>query len=541
MALRTAVLRHLRVPVTGSNQSQIGFLGSIRAFSSHDDHLSKQEVVDRVLDVVKCFPKVDPAKYKSLNHVFVVVGNGIPQVTPDVHFQKDLGLDSLDTVEIVMAIEEEFKLEIPDKEADKIDSCPLAIEYQLSLLREGFPLGIIPAFAPSSDKRLGSFSLNSLLLSPSSSNWWLGLVGQFKPKKLFTDIKASISKAEEWDLQLFKDTTKHIVDKSLYSIGLWTQIALGSSSSLLLSAERLGDKEGLRKKLMFVHPLEKHDLTVEAAWPDLFLDHKGLFWDVPESLNFDLSSLAPETGLQYRFGVHKSKGDPHPVNAAGESGVGGEAPASLLPGLCAKAAVSYKAKRDLWRPKAEEDNNTEEDDDDDTPVFLPYDIRLKEPHAAVSGIVGSSLAAWITGRGEKRSLISADVFGSACYTFQKGRFSKLYGDLTRVDARVDVSSASALAKRIFSAVRRSKGSNKTDDDTLGSPRLSLIFQQQVAGPIVFKVDSQFQVGEGKFGAQMEDLIYSLNYSLRLLESGKVVAWYSPKRKEGMVELRVFEF
>lgn len=51
------------------------------------------------------------------------------QVTPDVHFQKDLGLDSLDTVEIVMALEEEFKLEIPDKEADKIDSCPLAIEY----------------------------------------------------------------------------------------------------------------------------------------------------------------------------------------------------------------------------------------------------------------------------------------------------------------------------------------------------------------------------------------------------------------------------
>lgn len=50
-------------------------------------------------------------------------------MTPDVHFQKDLGLDSLDNVEIVMAIEEEFKLEIPDKEADKIDSCHLAIEY----------------------------------------------------------------------------------------------------------------------------------------------------------------------------------------------------------------------------------------------------------------------------------------------------------------------------------------------------------------------------------------------------------------------------
>lgn len=51
------------------------------------------------------------------------------QVTPEVHFQKDLGLDSLDNVELVMALEEEFKLEIPDLEADKIDSCKLAIEY----------------------------------------------------------------------------------------------------------------------------------------------------------------------------------------------------------------------------------------------------------------------------------------------------------------------------------------------------------------------------------------------------------------------------
>lgn len=96
----------------GLNQSKIGFLGTIRSFSSHDDHLSREAVVDRVLDVVKSFPKVDPSK-----------------VTPEVHFQNDLGLDSLDTVEIVMAIEEEFKLEIPDKEADKIDSCSLAIEY----------------------------------------------------------------------------------------------------------------------------------------------------------------------------------------------------------------------------------------------------------------------------------------------------------------------------------------------------------------------------------------------------------------------------
>merc|ERR1712216_652014 len=44
-------------------------------------------------------------------------------------FTKDLGLDSLDTVEVVMAFEEEFQLEIPDDEADKIASCQQAIEY----------------------------------------------------------------------------------------------------------------------------------------------------------------------------------------------------------------------------------------------------------------------------------------------------------------------------------------------------------------------------------------------------------------------------
>lgn len=66
---------------------------------------------------------------------------------------------------------------------------------------------------------------------------------------------------------------------------------------------------------------------------------------------------------------------------------------------------------------------------------------------------------------------------------------------------------------------------------------------QVLGPIVFRVDSKYllDAASGKDGSHMEDVIYSLSYSLRLLRSGKVVAWYSPKRKEGMIELRLFEF
>lgn len=43
---------------------------------------------------------------------------------------------------------------------------------QLSLLRNGFPLGIIPSLSPPSQKELGSFSLQSLLLRPSTSNWY---------------------------------------------------------------------------------------------------------------------------------------------------------------------------------------------------------------------------------------------------------------------------------------------------------------------------------------------------------------------------------
>ena len=50
------------------------------------------------------------------------------QVTPSVSF-KDLGLDSLDTVEVVMAYEEEFGIEIPDSEADKIKSTADAIAF----------------------------------------------------------------------------------------------------------------------------------------------------------------------------------------------------------------------------------------------------------------------------------------------------------------------------------------------------------------------------------------------------------------------------
>ncbi|KAI8837869.1 acyl carrier protein [Chytridium lagenaria] len=72
-----------------------------RSYAS--EGLTIGKVQDRVIKVVKEFEKVDAAK-----------------VTLDSHFVNDLGLDSLDQVDLTMAIEEEFSIEIPDAEADNI-------------------------------------------------------------------------------------------------------------------------------------------------------------------------------------------------------------------------------------------------------------------------------------------------------------------------------------------------------------------------------------------------------------------------------------
>ncbi|KAJ5224921.1 hypothetical protein PENSTE_c028G06923 [Penicillium steckii] len=88
---------------------------SIRAYSAPAG-LNKSEVEGRIVNLLKNFDKVSDASKI----------NGVS------HFSNDLGLDSLDTVEVVMAIEEEFSLEIPDKEADQIHSVEKAVEYILA-------------------------------------------------------------------------------------------------------------------------------------------------------------------------------------------------------------------------------------------------------------------------------------------------------------------------------------------------------------------------------------------------------------------------
>ncbi|KAM6299403.1 acyl carrier protein, mitochondrial [Aegotheles albertisi] len=71
--------------------------------------LTLGDIKDRVLYVLKLYDKIDPEK-----------------LTAESHFMKDLGLDSLDQVEIIMAMEDEFGFEIPDGDAEKL-MCPQEI------------------------------------------------------------------------------------------------------------------------------------------------------------------------------------------------------------------------------------------------------------------------------------------------------------------------------------------------------------------------------------------------------------------------------
>ena len=51
------------------------------------------------------------------------------EVVPEASFVEDLGADSLDTVELVMALEEEFDIEIPDEDAEKLNTVGDAVKY----------------------------------------------------------------------------------------------------------------------------------------------------------------------------------------------------------------------------------------------------------------------------------------------------------------------------------------------------------------------------------------------------------------------------
>ncbi|KAI0432738.1 acyl carrier protein-like protein [Xylaria sp. FL1042] len=103
------------IPRIAAPTSRIAAIPAVRMYSAASA-LKREEVEGRIMGILNGFDKVnDPSNIK-----------------PTAHFSNDLALDSLDTVEVVMAIEEEFSIEIPDKDADAIHSVNQAVDYILS-------------------------------------------------------------------------------------------------------------------------------------------------------------------------------------------------------------------------------------------------------------------------------------------------------------------------------------------------------------------------------------------------------------------------
>ncbi len=72
---------------------------------------------------------VENVQERVKNIIVEQLGVEADQVKPEAQFVNDLGADSLDTVELIMALEEEFDIEIPDEKAEKIKTVGEAIEY----------------------------------------------------------------------------------------------------------------------------------------------------------------------------------------------------------------------------------------------------------------------------------------------------------------------------------------------------------------------------------------------------------------------------
>lgn len=72
---------------------------------------------------------VENVQERVKNIIVEQLGVEADQVKPEAQFVNDLGADSLDTVELIMALEEEFDIEIPDEKAEQIKTVGEAIDY----------------------------------------------------------------------------------------------------------------------------------------------------------------------------------------------------------------------------------------------------------------------------------------------------------------------------------------------------------------------------------------------------------------------------
>ncbi|KAJ8444103.1 hypothetical protein Cgig2_025104 [Carnegiea gigantea] len=314
--------------------------------------------------------------------------------------------------------------------------------------------------------------------------------------------------------------------------------------------------------MSFVNLFPHHDLTLEAAWPGLFVDKQGNYWDVPVSMAADLASVTSDSGVSYHLCLQHILGSAKQVKSDGSS----EVPATVLPGLSLKSAFSLKRSIDFWRSQAKK-----------LKMIQPFDIFLSNPHVSATGVVGA-LATALVGENAVRSQAGdepegyrcfnlyasglksaflADLFASLSFSAQHGNFQRWFFDLTRLHIRLDVPSGSKFLSAAAFLANDLYNSRQPSREAIQAvcPIASLSFQQQteqsharlghglIIGPFSFRVDSGVAVNlrdNRKWKVNLENPVLAIEYALHVLGSAKAVAWYAPQQKEFMVELRLFE-
>ncbi|GKA90919.1 hypothetical protein Tco_0812789 [Tanacetum coccineum] len=366
----------------------------------------------------------------------------------------------------------------------------------------------------------GGFSLQrlfSLPFAPLDPHWYGTVLGQLNVEKLVSNIKKNGFKQDE-SSPWFKNVARQLSDNSRII-----------SNSL------------------------------EAASPGLFVDKDGSFWDVPLNMAIDLASVASssDSGLSYHVCVNhnsgppKRFGSPHDDNAA--------MVASLQPGLSATTAFSLRNNIDIWRSGAPK-----------VKMVQPYDIFLSNPHISAAGIIGGVMTACFGdnsvrvppvdgllngscgkgfGLGARRGncAILADSFASVSLSAQLGTFQKMFLDLTRVQALLDFplvhlffQGATRMWQRIYTILEHLIW--KQFRQFVRIPPFQFSSRVFLVGPFSFRVDSGVEICFKKDDSflKVKDPVFAVEYALQVLGSAKAVAWYSPRQKEFMIELRFFE-
>lgn len=403
---------------------------------------------------------------------------------------------------------------------------------QLLLLQRMFSFPCTPSYSH------GGVFLDRVVAKLGGPKWWATLTTRLQTHGLVFPLQQTNEGNDSRPLIVKGwNRAKHVVCHSLRAFGMHTRVVLSPSTSLSASCEvdnvlgRLfscnaiatNNEKPLHGQATFRHKLQQHEILMEGAWNDTCVDARGQYWNVPQTLSVDVVSAGLSSGIRYRAGVCHSTGVGEPL---GQAAI--EVPLDALAGTRARIAVSVENQVNLWKGARKTFSKR-------------YNHLASQPHVTVSCIIGGILSANISSRGEAQQegfslcntnrAICLDAFASLGVSAQLGHFQKQFLDFSKVGARLDLGAASRLVRETYYLA--DSGSSYSAPQTL-----EVTLQQQVAGPVRARVDSRFAINSHSL--QMQDLTCGLDYSLESLRAAKLVFWYSPTRKEGMVEMRILE-